>query len=143
MDGFNFVTIGKVAALGNSNSITSYSYEDQSISKGTVYYKITEYDLNGSNQTGNIVSVTNTNEGISIYPNPTEESFIISIKSSLGQNVNISLVNSLGQVVIQRQRFSNSEIMQEDVNISNLSNGTYFLLVQTASGSWSNKVVKK
>jgi hypothetical protein len=49
----------------------------------------------------------------------------------------------LGQVVIQQQRFSNSEILQEEVNISNLSNGTYFLLIQTANGSYANKVIKK
>ena len=59
--------------------------------------------------------------GISIYPNPANSNLTI----VNAENANIEIVNALGQVVYASENISG----EHTIDISNLSNGTYFVKV--------------
>lgn len=67
-----------------------------------------------------------------IYPNPANNSFSVA-----GENiVNISLLNSLGQIVVQTKT-------PNDVYIGNLSAGIYFVIIETLQEIIVKKLIKQ
>jgi len=74
-----------------------------------------------------------TKNDFEIYPNPASE--FLNIKSQSG-NYNYSIYNSLGQKV-------NATLSENKFDISNLSNGIYFLKIETEKGSATKKFIKQ
>ncbi len=70
------------------------------------------------------VSVTEykKTDKINLYPNPAQNSLTISYPGNQLENTTLEILNSLGQSV-----FANSIISNETIDISNLSNGLYFI----------------
>lgn len=78
------------------------------------------------------VTQTGISNQYNIYPNPANNSFSIA-----GDNiVNISLLNSLGQIVAQTKT-------PNDVYIGNLSAGIYFVRIETLEGIIVKKLIKQ
>ena len=85
------------------------------------------YDING------LITTTNTNtvevQSLKVYPNPATS--FIRIAYDFSEKVNYQLVSTLGEIV--KTGILNNE--QEDINISDLVAGVYFLRIE-------NQVVK-
>lgn len=91
------------------------------------------------NMTGSIVSVPlsvekNTLEGVSVYPNPVRET--LSINSPDGSD--IILYNVLGATV---KTFKKANALQ-DVSVSNLESGLYFVRVINEGKVFQTKIIK-
>jgi len=71
------------------------------------------------------------NEYVAVYPNPA--STMLSINSN-GDVTNVTLVNTIGQVV-----YSNTNA--NAIDISNYERGVYFITVETENGSTTQKVL--
>jgi Secretion system C-terminal sorting domain len=63
-----------------------------------------------------------------VFPNPASESLTIRMKEETHTNVDVSIVNSTGQVVLQAR----NQAVNSPVNIATLPNGFYVLKVQSA-----------
>ncbi|OBX22843.1 MULTISPECIES: T9SS type A sorting domain-containing protein [Bizionia] len=77
----------------------------------------------------------NIENSIDIYPNPVNNQFTISIKNE----AHYSLITLNGQVIKQGKLQSGAN----SLNISNLSNGLYFLQVETRQGISTKKIIKQ
>ncbi len=77
LDGIHFITIGTVNGRGNGTSYKEYSFIDQNVLSGNIYYRVVQYDFDGKNTNSNIVTVNTSDllELISIYPNPSTNEF--------------------------------------------------------------------
>ena len=82
----------------------------------------------------NITSTNNTTgisaynkEGIYIYPNPAHDNLFVNINENTSS---ISVTNVIGQTVIPEQNVNSSQQVQS-VDISNLSQGIYFMKVSS------------
>jgi len=93
-------------------------------------YTVTGTNLNGCKGTGTVqvkvntctgISELNNQNGLTIYPNPNNGEF--TIESQV--NINLELINELGQFV---RLIKLSEANNRKINISELSNGIYFLI---------------
>lgn len=62
------------------------------------------------------------NDKIKVFPNPAQNSLTISYTGNQIENTTVEILNSLGQSV-----FTKSIISNESIDISNLSNGLYFI----------------
>ena len=82
------------------------------------------------------------NSGFRVYPNPTHDGHI-SVElppKSKDQNINIEVLDLNGKVVLQQKTPNANQTI--DLNFSaQLSNGVYQIRVNTAEGSYSQKVV--
>lgn len=72
--------------------------------------------------------------GLSIYPNPFQHQLNISILD----DANYTLVNTNGQIVLR----GNLVIGDNNLNLTNLTNGMYYIIIKTATGQASKKMVK-
>lgn len=108
---------------------------------GAGSYSVVVTDINGCQKDTTItlmeVAVHNirNSELINIYPNPTNGNLIIESNGDKIQSVVI--FNSLGKQIIINNNISSKII----VNLSNYSNGIYYLLVNTFNETYSEKVV--
>ena len=85
---------------------------------------------------GNFPLSSNTinQEIINIYPNPSSDFIYINSKDS--DNYTISLFNILGEIIIDKK------INLQQLNLSNLPNGQYFLKIESESGIINEKILK-
>jgi hypothetical protein len=74
---------------------------------------------------------------MSIYPNSVKE--IVTINTNKVIN-SITIVNQLGQTVKVIQE---KEILNNTLNLSNLSSGIYFMSIKVENGSQSFKIIKE
>ncbi|MCX6351400.1 MAG: T9SS type A sorting domain-containing protein [Bacteroidetes bacterium] len=127
-DAINFKTIGKVNAAGNSNQLISYSFIDNNPARSTNYYRLNQFDFNGTHEYSPTIKVplSNTIVGAIIYPNPFNSSINIAVENiSQISNCEFRMYNVLGAEVI------NTILVKPftTVETNNLPSGIYFYKV--------------
>ena len=129
-----FFSIGKENAknLGVNNYAFSHN-----ISTGVgdvMYYRLKIIDNNGSYTYSNIVKIIAVkNKPIIIYPNPAQDYIML---NNITANSKVQIINSVGQVVLQRNVVSGGE----KINVSGLGSGVYVVRVVWESGVWVGKM---
>lgn len=137
-DGVNFENIGIVKpASPNSEESLDYQFVDKNPLIGKNYYRLQVKDLDGSYEFSNIVVLFQENKVniITLSPNPT--SGVIELTGLSYDNVTLRLFDANGkQLSVQKL----SEAGQ--VNVSHLSNGTYFLEIKTGNKTIVKQFIK-
>jgi len=91
---------------------------------------------NGFN-TGKLLGVTTLDNNITnlnVYPNPSNGVFTLNYTIDGNDNVNISIINELGQEVYTEQKGINTGPHSEQLNLGSLASGIYTLRVQSDAG---------
>ena len=129
------------------DSISLSSYVGQSV----VYIKFESRSGHGNNIYIDNVNIDNqTSTGLSsleeslpildVFPNPSSGIFSVNISNiNISANVTVNVLNTIGQVVSSPLNIKGSANGVYSVNLSHLSNGVYFMSVQTDS----NKAITK
>jgi hypothetical protein len=136
-DNSSYQTIGKVSAHVNSNSVLSYSFEDNSnTAKGVSFYRIKMIDKDGGFSYSPIKSIKGL-EGKSdfiVFPNPSNGSAKITI-TDLNEPTVVEVVDNSGRLV-KTVTLTNSNFVQ----INDLHKGGYFIkITRKESGATSAK----
>jgi alpha-tubulin suppressor-like RCC1 family protein len=122
VDGINFITIGKVNAIGNSTITTNYSYTDNAPTYGTNYYRLKQVDVDGTFTYSNIEKIKNIKlGGITIYPNPASNALFV---DGVKNNSKYCITNLLGEIVLNGEYEINKSIA-----INKLPRAIYFLKI--------------
>jgi uncharacterized repeat protein (TIGR01451 family) len=130
-DGINFQKIGAVKGKGNSNTSLDYIWRDANIPNGLLYYRLVQVDLDGAKQDSKVVTLDLSSQGKTlVYPNPFNRDITVQVFSG-GKDYSISIINALGQVVIQSGSLKSDELYHFG---NELSNGVYFLKIVTETG---------
>ena len=91
--------------------------------------------------------LTPTNEGknithINVFPNPTSDHFLVQAELSNPQNVEINILNNLGQNVYF-EKIPNVIYLNEKIDLAGFAKGNYFLNIQMEGREFvSKKVIK-
>jgi hypothetical protein len=134
VDGINFEKINEINAAGNKNYVLPDNVTN--IAATQLYYRIKEYDLNGSYFYSKTVAIKrNKNGSILIYPNPVIKALYVNIKSVVNDRGVVSITNSTGAEVIRQPiqlvNGNNSITIQK---VTNLPHGIYQLSIKLNSG---------
>jgi len=82
-------------------------------------------------------TITNTLEDFTVYPNPAKN--IVTVKGSFNSmaptTTAITVVNALGQVVINNTYPAGGSLFGETISIKDLSNGVYFMNISNSGAS--------
>ncbi len=106
--------------------ITAYSFEGEPFGE----FKISAYD-------SSLASIqNNTITGLSIYPNPVENTLFIKTSNTIDS---IQIYNMLGQVVLTKSPLLNNM----ELDLSNLSSGNYIVKIQSNNQIGTYKLIKK
>ena len=85
--------------IGNRNNNNTYAYSDNSIQQGIVYYRIKVTDVTGKITYSEIALAKNQpNMDVSIYPNPVEGNFKVTIPGQF-LPAKVIMYNSVGKAV--------------------------------------------
>jgi hypothetical protein len=77
-----------------------------------------------------------------VAPNPVSNTMRLKISEAKGQNVGVSLMDASGRAMLQRSFVPETNQHQEEFDVSNLSNGIYFLHLNTEHKNTTLKVIK-
>jgi hypothetical protein len=145
-DGRNFVAINTIAA----NQVTCtqpFSYNDNTVLSGVVFYRIKVINVDGISINSGIVKVGAQAADIrlaGILPNPVSNTAQLSITIAKKDKVELAIISPEGKVVYRNvlQLQAGSSIIP--LEIANLSKGTYILRGVFADGQISHiKFVKQ
>lgn len=139
VDGVNFITLDTVSGSGNTNVLSEYESIDFSPQLGITYYKLLQYDFDGSYEDLGIISVSKGGQSTSIlYPNPVKSGAPINLMMSVetATKAEVLIVSMEGKVLSQM----NIELLKGNNNLQlnnteGLSSGVYTLLIQSNNKS--------
>lgn len=145
-NGSSFSTIGVVGAAGNSSSLQNYSFVDNTLLSGNVYYRLKQNDQNGVFKFSTVAVIrVESQSSQRVYPNPVApgSSANLEIQSEAAQQASVSIYTFSGaQVSLQSIRLAAGS---QTINLSKtaaLPHGEYVVIVRTESGeSTTHKLI--
>jgi hypothetical protein len=140
-----FVVVGQVAALGNTNTSRSYRFEDLRLNKsGTYYYRIRVRNTDGSTQLSAIRPVLFSNDyRWFVYPNPSEKTFHLAFRSAEGDQIRFRLYDAQGRQLKDWSQRATGFVEKTTLDLEGYSPGMYLLRADGAAGTESFRLYKK
>lgn len=128
-NGYDWYSIDKIQAAGNSTSQIDYLTRDDDQNQGVQFYMLRQYDFNGEYYSSYIISLkTKETPFIRVFPNPNNGNFIIVTESK--EIDEIAIADIRGCQVYHEQSSRDHSI--NEIN-SSLDAGIYFLQVRIGS----------
>jgi hypothetical protein len=130
-DGQSFTTIGNVAGVGNTSSVSRYTFKDTNPLSGSAYYRIKQTDRDGKFSYSEVIRVANGEvalKGLRLFPNPSSGKMPLTIENGNWSNkkVTITIYNAVGGIVRQEQITFGSD-SRAKINVEALQKGSYFI----------------
>ncbi|MBM2813834.1 MAG: glycosyl hydrolase [Ignavibacteria bacterium] len=125
---------------------TKQIYKIQKI--GTYKVKIT--DTNGCTifsdafpMTTDVPEIDGLTNQISVFPNPSNGLFTITINSTAGESVNFIVSNLIGERLLETNEIMNSSTGEYQISLSNYPPGIYFLKANINTQVYNIKLIKE
>jgi len=90
-----------------------------------------------------IAQTFSNSPSIMLYPNPAKSSVSVTLENTDHGNINLSVVDLSGKTVMNFRDNIKGSFYQRNLDISLLSNGIYFIKVQTDKQTYTSKMVKE
>lgn len=136
-DGLNWKELAQVKGAINSTQLKTYTYLDTKNTIGSVYYKLSQTDLDGTRNELAIRYISEEEADFRMYPNPSTDGQVhVLFSASSNANSVLYLRNELGQLVLQQDlepvsKTGKTAYYSSDLNLSQPA-GVYF--VEVSSG---------
>lgn len=138
--GDNFSTeLGSVKAAGSSNTEKHYSFVDAAPIQGWNYYRIKQMDVDGRYTFSNVAALNYNKAGsvLLVYPNPAKDNLTLEYTSARSGKVTVQLIDTKGAVLLSKVFAVVAGKNQQNINVSNLSQGMYLLKYVDSDGTVS------
>ncbi len=140
-DGINWEKIGYQQGAGNSTTVQSYRYNDNQPLSGINYYRLLQVDIGGEATYSNIVNVVYESSGFSVFPVPAKDEITLQLESSQTV-VEVNISNIVGEVIHIQELQLPEGVHQFTFDISNYTNGVYFLTINNGDKKGTQRFVK-
>ena len=139
-DGKNWESIGFVEGKGTTNENNEYEYFDRIPYWGFNYYRLKQIDFSGSFDFSEIRFVDFKGEvmQLSVYPNPATDLVNIEFNSSINEGT-IFLIDQTGKMILTQKISEGTD--REQLHVSHLPKGIYFLRLESTNLSLDQKIV--
>ena len=134
-DGQRWTTIEEVEA--DNETTNFYSTSHLPLVEGTQYYRLMMNDLDGTFTYSDVVSArTTVAMEVSLFPNPAIDKLTVNTGQVTTSTVHI--IDSMGRIISEQELDNPSQ----DINISDLPNGNYFLRIVNGDNMETKPFVK-
>ncbi|MBX9850807.1 MAG: glycoside hydrolase family 9 protein [Cytophagaceae bacterium] len=141
VDGVNYASIAKIKGSGNSSSIINYSYNDYDLVYGTVYYRIVQYDYDGSLAYSKVIALERVKPAyMHVVPNPFSESANIIVYTLTKTKMELKISDMSGKVLISSDSYSTNESISVG---QDLPRGVYVIQAVFDNQVYTAKMVKQ
>lgn len=136
-DGKNWNTADTIAITSTLQS--DYSFEQENIPPGDIYYRIKETDNDGSYIYSRIILLNNNKEQTKyvVFPNPANNTIQVIAPYGITGNCSIELYDAVGRKLL-KTTMNTSSI---EINTTGLLNGSYILRINHDDNITSQKVL--
>jgi len=131
-DLLDFELVETIAGSGNTTVDVSYDYLDRNAPSGTSYYRLSQTDYDGTTVVAGVVELTRGEyqfDITSITPNPVNDIMNVFITSNIQSNVQISVVNAIGQVLMAQDISLDFDVTQHSLDLVDLPTGVYVVQI--------------
>jgi len=136
-NGNSYTDIGTLQSVGNGAN--NYQFIDRNPENGINFYRLQSVDKDGSSSYSKIVSLKFGNkQSFSIVPNPAKDFATISF-NKLVDKATIAVCDMAGKQVITKSL--NEKANSYKLNTQSLKSGLYVIKVNTATGSYNEKLL--
>lgn len=133
-DGKNWTSFAMIDGAGNSNVIRNYEVVDTNPQGAIAYYRLKQFDFDGSITTSDIISVSrNGSADAQLYPNPAKDQVKVTASAEI---VRVDIVSVSGMIVKSIDLYNVSETT---INLSDITDGVYLTNIYTEN----EKIVKR
>ncbi len=142
-DGVRFAAIDSVSGK-NLTIENNYAALDKNPLQGLNYYRLKQIDLDGKFSYSNVIAVkiSSGNNKLSVVPNPVKDVASISIMVEEDQKAELQILDGFGRVM-QRTSYQLQKGEQvKQLNLADLTSGTYYITLNTTSGKLVSRFVK-
>ncbi|MEI6185265.1 MAG: T9SS type A sorting domain-containing protein, partial [Bacteroidota bacterium] len=141
-------TVNSLAPMGNSTSTLTYTFVDQATQLVNTYYRLKQVNKQADYAISDVIMLKGDGKipfvVNNIYPNPVESTLKINYSTPNAGNSTVVLIDAVGRIVDQTVVNSMEGDNQQQIELSKLSKGQYFLqFINSAGKSNVIKVVKK
>ncbi|MFN3404702.1 MAG: VPS10 domain-containing protein [Cytophagaceae bacterium] len=141
VNGRDFFPTGRVDSRGDGNQAGDYRWIDLAPFAGTTYYRLAQYDNDGTVHYTNMISYVHTATDIEVhvFPNPTQDAFNIIANLENAEESVMTITDMSGRVLISDTHF------QLNVNYligENLLPGMYLMNISSGDKIKQVKLVK-
>jgi hypothetical protein len=140
-DGSQFKTIGTVQGSKNSNTIQTYTYTDNTVQAGSIWYRIKQVDVDGLYSYSAVVSVQLSDKSLfDVINNPVKDMLNIYLSPVFAQNTSIRIIDISGK---ELKKIEGVQAGTLGVNVSGLAAGTYIVQCLHNGVSYNKRFVKE
>jgi len=130
-NGNDFTKVHSVNAAGNSNTTKQYSYEHSINNAAVHYYRLKMTDKDGSFTYSNVVKLNNNKTvKTEVYPTVTSTTLNVNITAEQHKVATLQIISSDGRVLQQQTLNLQQGTQNKTLNVSQLQNGMYFLIIK-------------
>mgnify|MGYP006144149887 CR=1 FL=1 len=147
LDGKNWSELDQVAGAGNSDVTNTYNLIDPDGNIGTVYYRLTQFDIDGNYTVYKSIVIrsgnNNTTFSMSVSPNPVIDNTNISFSVPEDGVYTFRIVSVNGQLIHEVNIDGTEGTNYLNHYTNNLSRGVYTFIIQDTKGNTvQQKVIK-
>lgn len=145
-DKTNFNTVGFIEGKGTTNEYQNYSWKDKNPNPGINNYRLKQIDINGIFKYSDVIEIDSKPiDSYRLgqnYPNPFNPSTVIRFGLPFSGKVNLTVYNSMGEVVKTLINTSMETGYHEvHFNAENLPSGLYFYKLQAGTFTQTKKML--
>lgn len=132
IDGNYYAALSVIPVLKQTNSVNNYQYNHANTTEGTHYYRLVQYDKDGSKKVYQVKSLTITNlKSIVLYPNPVKD--FVTIRFTPNNIKEIQVTDITGRILLRRKVIEGTGILT--VNLQAITGTTMYIRALNANGS--------
>jgi len=136
-NGRNWSVLGKVNAAGNSSNLKKYSFVLEQLDAQSTMVRLVLVNASGPDQIFNPVNIPCNRSlikaNIELYPNPNQGTFVIDLKQTSDEILEIFVMNMLGQNVYGKLHNANRN-SKVNMDLKGLPSGMYQVVIKSSSG---------
>ncbi|MFN8288054.1 MAG: LamG-like jellyroll fold domain-containing protein [Chitinophagales bacterium] len=146
VDGINFSAIAWVDGHNNSTVQQNYTYNDNQVQPGVVYYyRLKQIDFDGQFEYTDVVSAKlNAVEGVEVrdfVPNPSNGKTILVMNCNEAQQATVDFYNIIGDRVFNNTYSLNKGGNSVEFDLNYLAAGTYTAVLTSGNSVYTKKLV--
>lgn len=140
-DGQHFSPLAQVKSKGNSNTLVNYQAIDRQPLSGVNYYRLRQTDLSGVATLSKVIALDFSKAGVlNMFPNPATDQITLNHAFETGK---ISIFDATGRLVFTQNIAQSTTKEGTLINISELSQGVYWVQLEVDGQLMGQKLLKR
>jgi hypothetical protein len=145
-DGINFKIINILKGAGTTTTPTEYFAMHDTPLAGINYYRLNQWDINGSGTYSEVISVNVLDDAydmLSLFPNPTTGLTEVVYNSYTKEQVMLNVISLDGKTVVNTSLNAVRGGNRFDLDMTDQKSGVYFITITTNEKTFRSKLIKK